>query len=99
MPLCKTSQGHGTARQGRGTVYELGRHGTAGARHGVRELTIKDVPGSTSYRSPESSCVSSERNSVFPVASSITRKLLLEIHSPVNELPIWKELTSRETVL
>jgi hypothetical protein len=60
--------------------------------------SLKDFRGDVSYLAPLSSCVSSKRNSGFSVASSLTRKLLFEIRSPVDVFLKWKELEPKETV-
>lgn len=59
---------------------------------------LKNFRGDASDLFPMSSYVSSERNFVFSVASSLTRNCLFEMCSLVNILLIWKEMETRETV-
>jgi hypothetical protein len=60
--------------------------------------SLKDFRGDVSDLAPLSSCLYSERNSGFSVASSLTRKLLFEIRSLVDVFFNWKELQPKETV-
>jgi hypothetical protein len=62
------------------------------------EDSLKDFRGDVSDLAPLSSCVSSERNSGFSVASSLKRELLFEIRSLVDVFLNWKELEPKETV-
>lgn len=59
--------------------------------------SLKDFRGYVSDLARLSSCVSSDRNSGFSVASSLTRKLLFEIRSLADVFLNWKELEPKET--